>query len=124
MFNSDTEVLFPLRVVPSLRSMHGEAWRRLIDRFQAHEESEAERFAFVLMMVRMSGCVGCSADSFRAMRGCTLCARQTVKRFRGTDKELVEQFRQVQKEVETYLMKTQDEGGTPAGKSSASPPRS
>lgn len=116
MFNADTEVLFPLRVIPSLRSLHGDAWRRLIDRFQANEESESERFAFVLMMVRLCGCVGCSADSFRAMRGCTLCARQTVKRFRGTDTEIVEQLRQVQKEVEAYLLKMKDEAaGTSPG---------
>jgi hypothetical protein len=114
MFNSDTEVLFPLRVVPTLRSLHGEEWRRLVDRFQAKEEDAVERFAFVLMMVRMCGCVGCSADSFRAMRGCTLCARQTVKRFRGTDHEIVDQFRQVQKEVEAYLRKMQDDVGSTA----------
>lgn len=117
MFNSDTEVLFPLRVIPTLRSLNGEAWRRLIDRFQAKEEDAAERFAFALMMVRMCGCVGCSADSFRAMRGCTLCARQTIRRFRGTDNELVEQFRQVQKEVEAFLQKSQEDAGGLAGNS-------
>ncbi len=120
MFNSDTEVLFPLRVVPTLRSLHGEEWHRLVDRFQANEEDAADRFAFVLMMVRMCGCVGCSADSFRAMRGCTLCARQTVKRFRGTDYEIVEQFRQVRKEVEVYLQRMQDEAENPVGSGSNS----
>jgi hypothetical protein len=112
MFNSDTEVLFPLRVVPTLRSLHGDAWRRLMDHLQTQDVVASERFAMVLMMVRMCGCAGCSADSFRAMRGCTLCARQTVKRFRGSDKEIVDQFRLVQKEVEAYLQKMQNEDGS------------
>ena len=109
MFNSDTEVLFPSRVIPTLRSLHGEGWRKLVDHIQSGESIPSERHAFVLMMVRMCGCVGCNADSFRAMRGCTQCSRQTVKRFRGGDQEIVEQFRQVQKEVEAYLRKIQDE---------------
>ncbi len=105
MNNSDTEVLFPSRVIPTLRSLHGEAWRRLIDRVRSEESTPAERYAFVMMMVRMCGCAACNADSFRAMRGCSQCARQTVRRLRGTDDEIVDQFQQVRKEVEAYLLK-------------------
>lgn len=105
MFNQDTEVLFPIRVIPALRDQHGEEWGQLIDRLQSQESTPAERYAFVLMMVKMCGCVGCNADSFRAMRGCTQCARQTVKRNRGGDRDLLEQFRQVTREVEAHLQK-------------------
>lgn len=105
MFNQDTEVLFPMRVIPALRDLHGEEWGQLIDRLQIADSTPAERYAFVLMMVKMCGCVGCNADSFRAMRGCTQCAQQTVRRNRGSDRELLEQFRQVQREVEAYLHK-------------------
>ena len=105
MYNSDTEVLFPSRVIPQLRSMHGEEWRGLIDRVRSDEATPAERHAFVLMLVRMCGCVGCNADSFRAMRGCTQCARQTVRRIRGGDREIMEQYRQMQKEVVAYMQK-------------------
>ena len=105
MYNSDTEVLFPSRVIPLLRSLHGEEWRTLIDRVRSEESTPAERYAFVLMLVRMCGCVGCNADSFRAMRGCTQCARQTVRRIRGGDREIMEQFRLMQKEVEAHLQK-------------------
>lgn len=105
MHNQDTEVLFPTRVIPTLRPLHGEEWRRLVDRVQSAEATPSELYAFVLMMVRQCGCVGCNADSFRAMRGCTQCARQTVKRLKGTDREIVDQYRQVLKEVEAYLQK-------------------
>lgn len=106
MYNSDTEVLFPSRVIPSLRGLNGEAWKHLVDHVTAPEATPAERHAFVLMMVRACGCVGCNADSFRAMRGCSQCARQTVRRFRGDEQELMDQYRQVVKEVEAFLQKT------------------
>lgn len=106
MVNSDTEVLFPLRVVPLLADLQGDAWQSLIAHIQSADATPAERHAFVLLMVRVSGCVGCNADSFRAMRGCTQCARQSVRRFRGGDQEIVEQYHQLEKEVEMFQRKS------------------
>lgn len=105
MFNPDTEVLFPMRVIPTLRSLQGEDWKQLVDHVYSASAAPAEKFAFVAMLVRMCGCVGCNANSFRAMRGCTQCARQTVRRFRGGDREFIEQFRQMQREVEAHMQK-------------------
>jgi hypothetical protein len=105
MYNPDTEILFPLRVLPQLRGLRGEEWKRLVDQVCAPEASQAEKAAIVLMMVRMGGCVSCNSDSFRAMRGCTLCARQTVRRFKGADSDLVEQHQQYRKEIEQFLRK-------------------
>ncbi len=105
MYNSDTELLFPLRVLPQLAGLRGDDWRVLVERVEKPEASKLEKCAFVLMMVRMGGCVSCNSDSFRAMRGCTVCARQTVRRYKGADKDLVEQHRQLQKEVEQFLNK-------------------
>ena len=110
MYNPDTEVLFPLRVLPMLQSLHGDEWRHLIDHISSGESLPVERYAFVLMMVRMCGCAGCNADSFRAMRGCTQCARQSVRRFRGGDRDILEQYRMMKKEVGAYLLKTTTEG--------------
>jgi hypothetical protein len=105
MYNSDTELLFPLRVVPSLNGIRGAEWQSLLDRVSAPNAAVADQVGFVLLMVRMGGCVGCNADSFRAMKGCTQCARQNIKRHRGTDQELVELFEQTRKEAETFLGK-------------------
>ena len=103
MYNQDTEVLFPSRVIPSLAGLHGEGWRNLVERVRSEESLPAEQFAFVLLMARMCGCAACNADSFRAMRGCTQCARQVVRRNRGADRDLLEQYQQAQREVEAYL---------------------
>jgi hypothetical protein len=106
MYNPDTELLFPLRVIPHLRaSRSGETWTALIDKLGSKECTRVERLAFVMIMVRMGGCVNCTADSYRAMRGCTACAKQTIKRYHGTDGELMELFHLSQKEVDQHLKK-------------------
>lgn len=105
MYNSDTELLFPLRVLPTLAGMRGDEWRKLVEHVTDDSASRVEKTAFVLMMVRMGGCVSCNSDSFRAMRGCTVCAKQTIRRFKGPDKDLVEQHRALQKEVASHFHK-------------------
>lgn len=94
-----------MRVIPLLKTLRGEEWAALVEMQQSSDCTWLEKYAFVLMMVRISGCVNCNSDSFRAMRGCTACSKQSVKRFRGSDPELIEQYRQVQKEVEQFLKK-------------------
>lgn len=101
MYNSDTELLFPIRVINNLESLRGAQWQQMVNTVKEPEE----QIAFVLMMVRMSGCMACNADSFRAMRGCTACARQNIKRFKGSDQDLTELFQQSLRETQVYLQK-------------------
>ncbi len=107
MYNSDTELLLPLRIIPTLVDLRGPHWSEFIRRISSNDVSEIDQYAFVLLMVRLGGCVTCNADSFRAMRGCTVCAHQTIRRFRGSDEDLIEQFNQCKKEVENYIKKRQ-----------------
>jgi hypothetical protein len=107
-YNSDTEIIFPMRVASQLRSARGYSWQRLVDQVLRSEEGSQERLAFSLLFVRLSGCLTCHADSYRAMRGCTLCAKQAVRRFRGNDSELIALYRCAQEEVE----RLQNEAGT------------
>jgi len=60
-------------------------------------------FAFGLMMIRLDGCLTCHADSYRAMRGCTTCAQQTIARFKGSDEELLQRFEWARRDVLCYL---------------------
>jgi hypothetical protein len=111
MYNSDTELLFPTRIISSLGAMRSQEWQQMITELCADPVEKIDHLAFVHMMVKLGGCLGCNADSFRAMRGCTQCARQTVRRYRGSDKELIELFNQSRREMENYLKKH-----APAGK--------
>jgi len=105
MYNSDTELLFPVRLIPGLGMLRGESWKILVDGLAGASADPLGQLGFVLMMVRLNGCVACNADSYRAMRGCTQCARQTIRRFRGNDAELLEQYKQACLEVENYQQK-------------------
>jgi type II secretory ATPase GspE/PulE/Tfp pilus assembly ATPase PilB-like protein len=106
MYNSDTEVMFPPRVISQLRNLRGVDWQQLVDRVCSAEADLIERAAFTLMMVRMGGCQSCTIDSYRGMRGCTMCARQTIRRFRGPDHDLVKQFEHCKGEVQQFINKT------------------
>jgi len=105
MYNPDTELVYPLRVTPVLGTMRGIDWQFLVGKISSNQADLLDQYAFVLLMVKLSGCLACNADSFRAMRGCTLCARQTIRRFRGNDKDLIEQFNLSRREVETFIQK-------------------
>ncbi len=99
MYQSDAEILFPARVIPLLRNLRGQAWQQLVDHVTAQPPESVEIQAFTLMMIRLDGCLTCHADSYRAMRGCTLCAQQTITRFKGSDEELLSAFEQARRDV-------------------------
>ena len=103
MYHEDAEMLFPMRVVPSLGDLRGVAWKRLVMRIAGMEEDNQDALAFGLMMIRLSGCLNCQADSFRALRGCTACARQAILRYRGTDRDLIRLYEKARKEMSVYL---------------------
>ena len=99
LYNSDTQVLFPVRAIPGSKGLRGEKWDKLID-FILNDANDREKLAFVLMIVRLVGCSGCNADSFRAMRGCTKCAQQSIRRYRGEDADLLKLFEKSKIEIE------------------------
>jgi hypothetical protein len=105
MYNIDTELLFPPRVIPALSDLRGKTWQTLIGEVVGADDGTLDRLAFILVMVRLNSCASCSSDSFRAMQGCTACARQTVKRYRGSDDELVALYVAAKPEIEFFLRK-------------------
>ncbi len=99
----NTEIMFPNYVIPVLRDLRGEEWRKLIDRIEPLPDSHPEKLAFVLMMIRVNGCMECETDSYRAMRGCAMCATQTLHRYKGSDQELLKAFARALNDVQEYL---------------------
>ncbi len=118
LHQSDTDVLFPPRVIPTLRNLRGPEWRRLIDHLsRLTDESHPDILAFSLMMIRQNSCLTCHAHSFRAMRGCTFCTHQMTRRFKGSDSELVEQWETARHEIGRWLPDARPaemDAGTPA----------
>ena len=103
MYQSDTEMLFPSRVTPTLKNLRGAAWKNLVEKVAPQEDGHEDTLAFGLMMIRLNGCLTCHADSYRAMRGCTACAQQAVIRFKENDEALIKLFKQAQRDVVAYL---------------------
>lgn len=103
MFNTDTELLFPLRVIPSLGDVRGVEWQKLVERLSDDQTDDSEKIAMTALVVKLAGCAGCNTDSFRAMKGCTQCARMIIKRFKGNDADLIHNYQDCYKEVVNYL---------------------
>ena len=98
----ETEILFPPRIIPQLRDAAGVEFRKLVEHVSSLSEGHPESLAFTLMMVRLNGCLECETDSFRAMRGCALCALQTLRRFRTNEKELIRLYKAALKDIQAH----------------------
>ena len=105
MYNPETDLLFPPRSLPALRELRGEPWRELVTSVREAGPDSLEQMAFILMMARLNNCATCNSDSFRAMNGCTTCAKQSIKRSHETDQALTTIYQAARAEVEQYLQK-------------------
>src|SRR5450759_3784891 len=105
MDKSDTDLIFPPRSIPSLCNERGTAWRDLVTAVEKTGPDSPEKMAFILMMARVNSCATCNADSYRAIHGCTVCAKQALKRFHVSDEELTRLFETARTEVSLFLQK-------------------
>lgn len=103
LYQQDAEMLFPPRVIPTLRHLRGHEWQQLIEQICPQPENAPDVLAFALMMIRLNACMTCHSDSFRAMRGCTACAQQIVARFKGSDRELIERWQAARGDIAAYF---------------------
>lgn len=107
---TDNELLFPHYVIPTLKNLRGPAWAQLVERVAPLPENHEEKLAFMLLMIRVNGCINCETDSYRAMRGCTACAHQTLRRFKGADDELIDLFERALDDVRAFSRENQGFG--------------
>jgi hypothetical protein len=104
---TDNELLFPHYVIASLRNLRGPEWAELVARISSLDEVHEEKLAFMLMMIRLNGCMNCETDSYRAMRGCAACAQQTLRRYKGSDADLIQLYWLALDEVQANGVKPQ-----------------
>lgn len=96
------ELLFPHEVIESLGKLRDSEWRSLVEYVVKLDECHEDALAFMLMMIRLDGCMSCETDSFRAMRGCKLCAHQTLRRYKGSTQELLAMYEAARNDIRTY----------------------
>jgi hypothetical protein len=105
MYSNSTELLFPPRTIPALADARGPLWRDLVTATAKWADSSIEQTALTLMMARLNNCAVCNVDSYRAIHGCEACSKQTLKRFRGPDEELLQLYDAARIEVTRFLNK-------------------
>lgn len=101
--HAKAELLFPAHLIPSLRELRGEEWRELVDRVAALPETHVDSLAFVLLMIELDGCLRCNSNNYKFLRGCFLCATQTVQSYKGSDSDLVDLYHKARKELARHL---------------------
>jgi len=90
MSKFNTEILFPPHLLVHLRDLRSEKWRQFVDEVINKPVGDIERVAFIYFMARLSACSTCQGDSLRAIQGCNKCTQQVIKRFKGSDEELIQ----------------------------------
>ncbi len=97
------EILFPHKSVSSLVTVRNGKWRELVRRVSGLPEDHLESLAFSLMMIRQCGCLDCNPDRYKALMGCSACAKRTVGSYKGADDALVRVYQKARVEVGDYL---------------------
>ena len=105
---TDNEILFPHYAIASLQRLRGKEWAQLIEKLTQMDETSPEVLAFMSMMIGLNGCTPCETDSYRAMRGCSACAQQTLRRFKGSDQDLIAKYNKSLDEMRQYTSENPD----------------
>ena len=102
------ELLFTPHLVPKLRDLRGEEWGKLIDYLSTLPETHPDALAFSMMMIRLNSCLTCEMDSYRAQRGCALCARQAILSFKAISRFQIVIGRKEQRDEMTLKVELSD----------------
>ena len=100
---NQTDLLFPPHLFLSLGELRGPAWQDLVCSISKLSESSLEQAAIVLLIARLANCSSCNGNSQRAALGCADCSKQALKRFHGSDQELVQAYETAKLDVNAYL---------------------
>jgi hypothetical protein len=102
-----TEFLFAHWAVPQLKDLRGPKWRALVERVAALPSTHPDALAFALMMIRLTGCVNCTAQRYRERGGCASCARFVLTTLvKESEASLLARYRAAQKELAASLKET------------------
>lgn len=97
------EILFPHKSIHVLANLRETKWRELAKRVAALPEDHPDSLAFCLMMIRQCGCLDCNPDRYKALMGCSACAKRNIAGYKGSDENLIKAYRQARNEVLKFL---------------------
>lgn len=97
------EILFPHKSISALTSLREAKWRELAKRVAALPEDHPDSLAFCLMMIKQCDCLDCNPDRYKALMGCSACAKRQVAAYKGPDENLLRAHKQARAEIVKYL---------------------
>jgi hypothetical protein len=97
------EILFPHKSVASLGTVRNGKWRELVKRVANLPEEHPDSLAFSLMMIKQCACLDCNPDRYKALMGCSACAKRTIGSYKGPDDGLIRAFQKARSEVASFL---------------------
>lgn len=100
------ELLFTPHLIPDLKDLRDEDWRKLVEYLTSLPETHPDALAFAMMMIELNSCLTCEMDSYRAQRGCALCARQVILSYKGSDRQLLQHYERVKNQIYQSLEQT------------------
>ncbi len=103
MTTEEFQLLFPLEILPEIKDIRTKTWKGFLENYQQGENTLVTTVALVITLTRLVGCATCEADSFRAMRGCVACAKQSLKRNKDSDDTIIDSFHQCERQVVQFL---------------------
>jgi hypothetical protein len=101
--HAKAELLFPAHLITNLRDLRGDDWRALVERVSQLPETDPDSLAFVLMMIELDGCLRCNSNNYKFLRGCFLCATQTVQSYKGSDADLLRMYERAKRTITLHL---------------------
>lgn len=103
MIYQRSDILFPHRCVAMMKGLRSSLWQDLINRIADLPDTHPDSLAFALMIIKLSGCLDCDLDSYKASLGCCTCAKRTINAFKGSDKVLLRRFEEARRELAEYM---------------------
>ena len=97
------EILFPHKSAHALAGLCDPKWRELAKRVAALPEDHPDSLAFCLMMIRQCGCLDCNPDRYKALMGCSACAKRNISGFKGPDENLLKAYKEARSEILKFL---------------------
>lgn len=105
-----TEFLFAHWAASQLKDLRGSKWRALVERVAALPSTHPDALAFALMMIRLNGCVNCTAQRYRERGGCAGCSQFVLTTLmKESEASLLTRYRAAQKEIVASLKETDQE---------------
>jgi hypothetical protein len=96
-----TDLIFPPRLIPKLKTHRLAGWRKLLDSIEQAPADSDQRAAFTLTMARHNGCATCTPETTRFALGCLECTLRSLEKLKAVNHDVIADYKKNLKEITT-----------------------